>query len=212
MDFKSTISLFGEYYRHQDSTNTDFNKDAASEAGSRLEQLDRVLSKVASFEVSDNEFIEYFNYVLSRIDKEAPDPTNSGTWNGELKALYKSMQQRAGSVERREIRHEIIFLTEAFYYFAFRTREVLRLLPGLAKFECVGVRDVRNHLIEHPEKQSKVFIVSFGWGGKNGPTVKALRYNYQEDIFVDKGLYINAQEFKENLEVRLQANLGQIPA
>ena len=205
MILKSTKILFDEYYRYQDATNPKFNKDAAAEAGERLEQLDRILSKVNKLEAESEKYIEYTKSVLDRVHAEAPDFTDSRTWNDELKALYQTLSDSKRNQERLAVNQELMDWTEAFYYFAFRARQLLRLLPGVKNFECVGVRDVRNHLIEHPEKQSKVFLISFGWGGASGPAVKALRVDDQKDIFVDKGLYVNAQEFKEDLERRLRA-------
>jgi hypothetical protein len=107
---------------------------------------------------------------------------------------------------------ELQLLTEAFYYFASRVRTILKHhlkpIPGLTKFECVGVRNTRNHLIEHAEgKDSQIFIRSFAWGGQQGPVLKAVRYGGQEGIFRDKGLYENAEEFRSNLEKLLHAAL-----
>ena len=101
-------------------------------------------------------------------------------------------------------------LAEAFYYFAGRVRTILRNtqapLPGLACFECDGVRNTRNKLLEHAEgKDSQVSIQSFGWGGSRGPVIKALRYGGQENVFPDRGLYENAEEFRVNLERCIRA-------
>lgn len=45
---------------------------------------------------------------------------------------------------------------ETFYYVSFRIREILRSkkfpLPYIQGFESKGVRDVRNHVLAHPEK------------------------------------------------------------
>jgi hypothetical protein len=88
-----------------------------------------------------------------------------------------------------ELADELEFLTEAFYWFAFRLRNVLRLLPGLGSFDGKGVRDVRNHLLEHPEKgQSGVIWGGFGFGGECGPVLKAVRRGDQTDVWKDAGL------------------------
>ena len=94
-------------------------------------------------------------------------------------------------------------LTEAFYYFAFRFREVVRRVPGFSKFEAVGIRDVRNHLIEHPEKTSKVLDGSFKHGGVEGPVLKPIRSEAQKDVWLDRGLFVNAAEMRDQLEGRL---------
>jgi hypothetical protein len=116
------------------------------------------------------------------------------------------------SEERARI--ELRVLTEGFYYCAARARAVARNtkfpLPGLASFECKGVRDVRNKLLEHPEgSDSQVFVVSFGRGGSDGPVIKPLRPVGQENIFPDAGLFRNAEEFKVNLERLLMRALAE---
>src|SRR5262245_55451662 len=41
---------------------------------------------------------------------------------------------------------EMEVYTEAFYWIAFRLRDVVRNIPGLGSFKSTGVRDVRNKL------------------------------------------------------------------
>lgn len=91
-------------------------------------------------------------------------------------------------------------LTEAFYWIAGRTRAVIRELPNLRGFEGEGVRNTRNKLLEHPgSKDSGVLITSFGWGGNQGPVVKALRFEHQAETWPDKGLFVNAIDFAQEL-------------
>jgi hypothetical protein len=83
-------------------------------------------------------------------------------------------------------------------------------MPELNSFEAAGVRDVRNHLIEHPEgRGSQVLSQSFAFGGPNGPIVKALR-DTSETAHPDAGLYANAREFAVNLESTLQRGIASL--
>lgn len=92
---------------------------------------------------------------------------------------------------------ELDVYCEAFYYTAFRVYKIHEELK--IKFLCVGVRDVRNHLIEHPEVLSQ----SIGTGNVgNGPTIKNARQQGavpkkkdEIEVFQDKGLFINYEEF-----------------
>src|SRR5260370_27744309 len=157
MDFKSTIDLFDEYYR-QEEKNSNFNRDVASEARKRLIQLDRILRRIIALEKEEGT-IQLPLGMYQKGDDETVD-----------KVVYRKI----------EIGDELEFLTEAFYYFAFRLRRIIRGLSGLNAFECKGVRDVRNKLIEHPEgRDSEVYILSFGYGGEQRPGIKAPRYEYQ---------------------------------
>jgi hypothetical protein len=181
-NLEHTIKLFDEYYRHQDKVNASFNKDLACEARKRLVQLGKILGRVFMLE-REAERLE-----LSRGMHQA----------GEDPMVDKIVRRIS------EITDELEFLTEAFYYFAFRLRRILKVLPGLAGFECEGIRDVRNKLIEHPEQRdSNVYILSFGHGGIQGPVIKALRHDNQSDVFVDRGLFVNAIELTKSLEKRL---------
>lgn len=99
-----------------------------------------------------------------------------------------------------DILQELSFYTEAFYWFAWRTRQACARADGLSDFSCDGVRDVRNHLIEHPEKhvdglsQAGVFGI-----GPGGPMIK--------HPAIDKGLFGNAEQFYQNLLAMLERNV-----
>ncbi len=105
---------------------------------------------------------------------------------------------------RWDVWDDMQIFTESFYYFAFRARTVIRALPGLKNFECVGVRNVRNKLIEHAERaDSQIMGISFGWGSTRGPIVKAHRSADKKDLWVDQGLFVNSDEFSQNLEITI---------
>jgi len=95
---------------------------------------------------------------------------------------------------------ELWMYVECFYYLAFRTRRVIKSLPKLSSFESPGIRDVRNHLLEHPEGlKSDLLKRSFSWGKGGGPVLKAQRHAENALVFPDAGLYANYLEFQENL-------------
>jgi hypothetical protein len=103
---------------------------------------------------------------------------------------------------------EMKVLTEAFYYKAFRVRTVLRMLPSpaLRGFECEAIRDVRNHLLEHPEgRASGVITGGFAFGGGVGPALKHGRPTRMPEVFADSGLYANADQYRCSLEGVLEA-------
>ena len=188
----STRRLFAEYLRvvidggHIPTAINNPRRDLANELSERLAQVDFILVRVTELELEI--------------------PTLSDMH--ECGHMYFELD--AESAARIELR----VLTESFYYFAARVRSIARNskfpLPGLGLFECRGVRDVRNKLLEHPEGgDSQVLIVSFGHGGPNGPTVKPIRRVGQEQVFPDSGLFPNAREFGENLDRLLQQALDQ---
>jgi hypothetical protein len=101
--------------------------------------------------------------------------------------------------------NELWMYVESFYYLAFRTRNVIKRLPGLSSFDCPGIRNVRNHLLEHPEnKNSGILTESFSWGKASGPVIKVRRKEIERRIFPDAGLYANYLEFQEKLKLLLE--------
>lgn len=106
---------------------------------------------------------------------------------------------------------EGIVFAEAFYFFAWRIICIAinktKPLPGLERLKkkAKGVVLVRNCLIEHPEKQKeKIFMVSYGWGKKDGPKLKVARPAGQTFEINDRGFWINAEEFKEGFQELLR--------
>lgn len=103
---------------------------------------------------------------------------------------------------------ELRCLLESYYYSAHRIRVILQDnrddLPGVNGFEAVGVRNVRNHLVEHPTGQSGVVVSSIKCGGPVGPQLKPIRWSLDEPGTADAGLHSNTTEFLDNLDRTLR--------
>ena len=107
--------------------------------------------------------------------------------------------------------YEGIVFAETFYFFAWRIIQIavgnkkIKPLPGLKglKKKAKGVELVRNNLIVHPEGK-KIFMISYSWGKEEGPRLKVARPAGQTFEISDRGLWINAQEFKNGFEKLLQ--------
>ncbi|MBR1360771.1 hypothetical protein [Bradyrhizobium ottawaense] len=102
---------------------------------------------------------------------------------------WPTEQKNRFGLEQIERADRIELLTEAFYWIAHRASSALRRMPGLKSFEAIGVRDVRNWMLEHVDKPSGIRWDGFGWGGPAGPTLATVPYGR------DKGLFVNAEEF-----------------
>jgi len=92
--------------------------------------------------------------------------------------------------------------TTTFYWVAWRSKEIVCSLPELSAFNPVGVRQVRNKLIEHPHKGTThpALMTDFSIGSMNGPILKAVRDDLGKGDGFDIGLYANADEFTFKLE------------
>jgi hypothetical protein len=168
--FEDVIATFDEYYRLLDHENSP--------------------GFIRDLGCEVRERLQQLDYMITRV-RDAESAAN--------KALSTTpIQPFLGHV------FEMKLMAESFYFFAARVRSILkhgsRPIPGLNNFECEGVRNVRNKLIEHPEgRDSQIFIRSWAWGASRGPVLKAVRHGGQEDVFPDPGLYANAEEFRDNL-------------
>jgi hypothetical protein len=106
---------------------------------------------------------------------------------------------------------EMEVYTEAFYWIIFRLRQVVKNLPELGSFKFTGVRNVRNHLIEHPEGgDSGITFGNIGIRSDVGPVVRVVRRTGQLDRWMDAGLKPNALEYAEGLELLLRKYLKRI--
>jgi hypothetical protein len=97
---------------------------------------------------------------------------------------------------------------EAFYYFAWRAKQTCDRIDGLA-FDPIGVRNVRNRMIEHPDKSGGVMVSHWMFDYPRGLVLAPA--NLQGDVGLDKGLYPNAQEFIEKCLAKLSLCVRQAP-
>jgi hypothetical protein len=98
--------------------------------------------------------------------------------------------------------------TFAFYQIAHRVTHFTETLPGLRSFECVSVRIVRNHLLEHPEgKSSGVTFDTFSYSKNDGPCIKGVRRGGQMQ-HMDQGFRTNSEQFTTNLSETLKQALS----
>jgi hypothetical protein len=202
MVFDSTKALF-EVYRAKLNKEkpAGFNRDLAAEVSERLRQLSFLCDKIKELEAQ----ITQLGILICEVTEKT-----KGTLSAEDTAIAHT---RIGV--HTSFGFEIRLYVETFYYFAFRIRTILqhksKPLFNLHKFECIGVRDVRNHLIEHPEKQgSPIYMQSWSVGGNTqGPQLKNARREIQASSFYDRGLWVNVEEFRINLEKLLDKAINQ---
>lgn len=203
--FATAIELWNQYCTRYDGQKG-YHQDLAAEVGQRLQMLDFILKRVRVLEPTANEPIRRLQTEtsahLAMIQAGIKPPTAPFPIGNFFKDFTEQLDV---------VCVEIRVLTEAFYYFAWRIREIARGMPDLSSFECKGVRTVRNHLIEHPEKTSRVFAQSFAFDGGQGPVLKGQLVSESKE-FQDHGLYPNAEEFMSAFLAVLGRALAQNPA
>jgi len=177
--FDPTVKLFEDYRAKMvGERHKDYNGNLSNEVHHRLRQLSFICEK-----------IRHYDQIVIPAIKFSTSTTEE---------FYKQQQSF----------DEGLVYAEAFYFSAWRiiliADHYTNPLPGLKglKEKAKGVRTVRNSLIVHPEK-GNIFLQSFAWAS-NGPILKAGRTPGETFEITDRGLWINAQEFKDSLEELLQ--------
>jgi hypothetical protein len=188
-DIEATIKLFQQYTERLatgEQGKSHSGEDLAAEVIERLRQLNFILLELERLE----------GFARQIVTVEVVDS------NGEH-ALFNP------NIERDQFHFFLMrFLTESFYYFAFRIRQIVRHktspFPDLHQFDSQGVRDVRNHLIEHPEgNDSRVFSQIFSFSPDSGMHLKAGRKEAELGRHNDSGLKANAAEFVSKLDAAI---------
>jgi len=118
-----------------------------------------------------------------------------------------------------EVTDEVWFLTEAFYWNAFRALNIFwgqgikvgeqRGLPGIGitANRNLGVCLVRNQLIEHPELVGgSLSLDPYG----SGPAIGTWAVEYGAISITDGGLFVNAQEWISYVTRRLEVGTNAL--
>ena len=106
------------------------------------------------------------------------------------------------------------FFAESFYYFAWRCRKVMcmrvevrdanrRVVKPFKTLDPVGIRRVRNELIEHSDKNDGVSVTHFRFACPEG---LILQWGHGEPI--DVGLYPNAEDMVMQVRDRVRRVTG----
>jgi hypothetical protein len=118
--------------------------------------------------------------------------------------------------ESTEVTDEVWFLTEAFYWNAFRTLNIFwgqgikigeeKCLPGIGvkANRKMAVCMVRNQLVEHPEMIGE--SMSLGPYG-SGPSIGSWTEHVAEQVHTDLGLFANAHEWISYVTRRLEVGV-----
>lgn len=209
--FRDTAALFQQYVQRLQAKSVRYNVELVLEVEERFQQLDFIIDKVRVLErVAADPLVR----ASAIANEHMKDLEQRGIPFAQAPMPAAMSEITAEDLEAsRQAMFETKLFTEAFYYFAARTRTILknrREIPGLHTFECPGVRDVRNKLIEHAERpDSRIWWTNFTYSGPHGPVLKPGPSNAPRTKFPDKGLYVNAEEFRDNLNALLRRKLAE---
>jgi len=200
--FTRCIELFAEYHRVADAKKIEgFSAPLGCEVTERLHQMTWLLGQIRPRE---DELNTISARAGSRLKEHVEHVKAAGLSYEDTPMPPEAQMSRENGYRSIALMFEIKLHVECFYYFAARARSIIRGMPQVKSFEATGVRNVRNHLIEHPEgRASQVLSRSFGFGGANGPVVKAIRES-TETAHPDAGLFAKPREFADNLEKTLE--------
>jgi hypothetical protein len=191
-----------------------YDQHLVAEVQERLKQLDSILIRIRELERSDED--------AQRRVQTAGTKVSAAMIAGGIRsqATPDSLLDDINNMWRHseKVYTELKTQTESFYYNAWRIysitrgqRHKLKPLPEVS-FTCKGVREVRNHLIEHSDRDdSGIVAQSFASGGATGPVIKPGRPAGQPTKFQDRGLLLNAREFAANLLFGLETAISKKP-
>ncbi len=157
------------------------------EAGERLAQIDFLHQRVVELQTESQKVSDQLFAVIN-----------------EHGGQYTDSEDRFKPV-LKEATFQIRLYAESFYYFAARFVAILKRYPAFKSLDVPGIRNVRNHLIEHSDKPSSG-ITQQNWshGSGIGPMFKTSRRKGQKSIPQDKGLFVNATELRQKVEQKLK--------
>lgn len=180
---RQAFSRLQDYYRWADVEFAGRHNEMGIEAYNRLGQTIRLVGMVVEF------------LGEAAAGPEMPSFTSADEFNA-----WSQKYGREFAELRLKNQDDMQIFTECAYLLAWRTVGAVSKLPGLTGFKPVGVRDVRNKLIEHVDgKDIGILMSSFGWGQPQGPVVRALRTEDKKDLFPDAGLFVNMTDYCQDL-------------
>jgi hypothetical protein len=195
---------FQVYYRWLDINQSGKLNDQGCDIDRRLQQAYMILKRVSQL-LSDQRSLDALTVPDEDIEHSVGREAMLSEWR------ERNSSEAVREAYREQIDHPdwLELLTEQFYWIAFRARSGIKRLPHLHGFEAVGVRNARNKLIEHNDRDdSQVFNGGFAWGMAQGPTLAAARMDQQPQHWKDEGLFVNAINFASGL----QAAIARTPA
>jgi hypothetical protein len=209
--FADLVELWDQYVARISSgwSPHDARHQLSAEVKNRLGQLDLILEYLkAALAVIEGNPTENAG-LAKKIIKAAQLFRSKKITEDQYTAFVTGLNPKSSEQVQKELRawQEVTLFTESFYFFAWRVREVLRAKEpfGFMKLKAHGIRDVRNRLLEHPEKHEKNFDQSL-IVTTNGPALKTTTFvvraggrSEPANESVDRGLFVNAREFHDEL-------------
>lgn len=221
--FKNLVELWKQYTERfaQTWAADDARRELSSEVQNRLVQLDILLDHL-------NRALRLVSGDPSEVQRkaelvmQAAKKFRAGDITEETyETFLRDISAKSPDQLQMEVRawDEVVLFTEAFYFFAWRLVEVLKgsgafAFKGFSNLEARGIRIVRNHLLQHPEKYKKNFqqplVVT-----SSGPVLKTMTVVVRsdtgkvepEDESVDRGLFVNAQELHDEIKAIIKRTL-----
>lgn len=221
--FENVIELWQQYTAKsaQQWASNDPRHDLSSEVRERLGQLDIVLDylgkAMASFAGNPEENQRARDSSMQAYSKVKAGEITTDQYSELITQISAKSPEQLHAFVRAGA--ELRLFAEAFYFFAWRVVEILTgsgpfAFKGFGKLRAHGIRLVRNHLLQHPEKHGQNFS-QFLTVTNNGPVLKSAGAIIRTstgmidpaDESIDRGLFVNAQELHDQMLEMLQREL-----
>ena len=218
-DLVSTIEKYKQYKKFLvDQNSDDVLLETALVGGlEKLNQINYLFRKALQLQ-----FCLFHTLMIQATKDENPE------WEYEKdnklilpKELFKSDQEFVFVISgktNKELTHELIIYVESIYYFAFTINRIFDRIVGLKQFSPAGIRNVRNHIMEHAKVNNNNihYSAKFCVSVTKGTILRTEKYVYSEELHkftlekteIDKGLENNIKEFKQDLDNILTLRLS----
>jgi hypothetical protein len=215
--FEQVLALWKAYRlsRSHEWPAPDPRADLAAEVENRIGQLDLILNHLQYWLGEVRPDPETWQRDSQEFMRDAERFRTGQITENEYAAIITSRSPKP-SPRWFHAWSEIRLFTETFYFFAWRILEILttsspRAFAELRSIDAPGIRLVRNLLVHHPEdgkskaNYSQTLVVT-----DDGPVLKSSAFAIRADRIeavpesIDRGLYRNAEEFRDVLEARLR--------
>ena len=187
MFFQQSLELVAMYISRQNRSGTGFDIEVGKEMLGRLRSLEWLYARVVELEgqlIADYESIH-------------------GTLQPNTNVVLVYLAHIPEVAEPFTPQEELRILAEAFYHCAYRLLVILKqcgdVLPGLRSVEAIGIRRVRNNLIEHANKKGGRASYTFSVSNAAGIRFRSAALAAEPDAYLDEGLRANASELRSSL-------------
>jgi hypothetical protein len=200
MFFENEIRLLDRYYWQCRNGSSPWDEQVVKELRERLRQLSYLYDEIVRLEATVLAAHAHRAQMIAfGFFGDLPNP-DAGPWS--VPAFDDSNCLRLSVETLYFIAHRIVVLSE----------QQRKILPRLGAIKALGVKRVRNSLIEHAHKKGGNLALTFSVSTASGTRLRSAARAEDPNGYQDQGIHHNAGEFRQKVRARLEAALREPPS